>query len=97
MLIIGPKFAFQYCQNQPRYHILLHINGSLRDFYKMTLITDKRTDVWSQDFIISMKNQFRVVGCGLWSGQDCEIKKVWADYEQLLRPVFSLFWGQKKF
>ena len=36
-----------------------------------------------------------ILGCGplvlagLWN------KRVWADYEQLLRPVFSLFWGQK--
>ena len=29
-----------------------------------------------------------VVWAGLWN------KRVWADYEQLLRPVFSLFWGQ---
>ena len=34
LLIIGPNFCFQYCQpaqNQP------HKNGSLRDFYTMTL------------------------------------------------------------
>ena len=38
-----------------------------------------------------------ILGSGLWSGLDCEIKRVWADYEQLLRPVFSLFQGQKIF
>ena len=34
-------FFFQYCQpakNQPKYHILFHKNGSLRDFYIMTLV-----------------------------------------------------------
>ena len=40
-----------------------------------------------------MKNRFWAVGCGLgWA----EGKKVWADYEQLLREVFSTFCGQKK-
>ena len=39
-----------------------------------------------------MKNQFWAVGCGLgWTVK----KKVWADYEQLLRPVFLSFYGQK--
>ena len=39
-----------------------------------------------------MKNRFWAVGCGLgWAVS----KKVWADYEQLLREVFSLFRGQK--
>ena len=34
------------------------------------------------------------VGCGLgWT----VLKKVWADYEQLLREVFSTFCGQKFF
>ena len=40
-----------------------------------------------------MKNQFWAVGCGL--GQTVE-KRGLADYEQLLRPVFSLFRCQKK-
>ena len=40
-----------------------------------------------------MKNQFWAVCCGLgWAVG----KKVWADYEQLLREVFSTFCGQKK-
>ena len=40
-----------------------------------------------------MKNRFWAVGCGLgWA----VVKKVWADYEQLLREVFSTFCGQKK-
>jgi hypothetical protein len=35
-----PKLFFQYCQtaqNQPKSYILIHKNGSLRDFYIMTL------------------------------------------------------------
>ena len=57
------------------------------------LSTDKRTDVWSRDFIIWKINSglWAVVWDGLWN------KRVWADYEQLLRPVFSRFWGQKFF
>ena len=40
-----------------------------------------------------MKNRFWAVGCGLgWAVG----KKVWADYEQLLREVFSTFCGKKK-
>ena len=37
-----------------------------------------------------------ILGCGQWPGLDCGEKRVWVDYEQLLRPVSSLFWGQKK-
>ena len=53
--------------------------------------TDKRTDVWSRYFITWKINSglWAVVWAGLWK------KRVWADYEQLLRPVFSLFRGQK--
>ena len=39
LLIMGPIF-FQYCQpaqNQPKSHILIHKNVSLRDFYIMPL------------------------------------------------------------
>ena len=42
MFIICPIFFFQYCQpaqNQPKSHILFHKNGSLEDFYIMTLCT----------------------------------------------------------
>ena len=43
--------------------------------------------------IYDMKNQFWAVGCVLgWTVK----KKVWADYEQLLREVFSTFCWQKK-
>ena len=38
--------------------------------------------------IYNMKNQFWAVG---WT----VLKKVWADYEQLLREVFLTFCGQK--
>ena len=53
--------------------------------------TDKRTDVWSQDFLIWEINfgLLAVAWAGLWE------KMVWADYEQLLRPVFHFF-GVKK-
>ena len=62
------------------------------DLLNRGLFTDKRTDVWSWDFIHNMKNQFwAVVWAGLWN------KRAWADYEQLLRPVFSLFQGKKNF
>ena len=46
--------------------------------------TDKRTDVWSRDFMIWKINSglWAVVWAGLWN------KRVWADYEQLFRPVF---------
>ena len=55
------------------------------------LSTDKRTDVWSRDFIIWKINSglWAVVWDGLWN------KRVWANYEQLLRPVFQSFYGQK--
>ena len=54
-------------------------------------ITDERTDVWPPDFIIWKIDYWlwAVVWAGLWN------KKVWADYEQLLRPVFLSFYGQK--
>ena len=46
--------------------------------------TDKRTDVWSRDFIIWKINSglWAVVWAGMWN------KRVWANYEQLLKPVF---------
>ena len=54
--------------------------------------TDKRTDVWSRDFMIwrIIFGLWAVAWAGQWE------KRVWADYEQLLRPIFSLFWGQRK-
>ena len=54
-------------------------------------ITDMRTDVWSQVFIKWKFNSglWAVVWDGLWN------KRVWAYYDQLLRPVFLSFYGQK--
>ena len=75
-----------YLKNEKRLIIETNNNWPLH--------TDKRTDVWSRDFIFNMKKdsgQWAVVWAGLWN------KRVWADYEQLLRPVFSLFRGQKNF
>ena len=40
-------------------------------------LTDKRKDAWSQDFI-------SILGCGLWSGLNCETKG--------LGPFMSKFW-----
>ena len=66
---------------------------TLSDNIKNYQSTDKRTDVWSRDFIIWKIDYWlwAVVWTGLWN------KRVWADYEQLLRPFFSLFRGQKIF
>jgi hypothetical protein len=37
-----------------------------------------------------------ILGCGLWAGLGWTVKKkVWADYEQLLWPVFLSFHGQE--
>ena len=53
-------------------------------------LADKRTDVWSRNFMIWKINfePWAVAWAGQWE------KRVWADYEQLLRPIFSLFGGQ---
>ena len=63
----------------------IHFEKATKNRKKSTMkgkgpITDKRTDAsWD------MKNQFWAVGSGLgWTVK----KKVWAHYEQLLRPVF---------
>ena len=43
---------------------------------------------------------FYGTGIEIWAGFGTvgitEKKPIWADYEQLLRPVFSCFHGQKK-
>ena len=43
---------------------------------------------------------FYGTGIEIWAGigpiGNAEKKKIWADYEQLLRVVFSCFQGQKK-
>ena len=53
--------------------------------------TDKRTDVWSRDFIIWEINfgLWADAWAGLWE------KGVWADSEQLFWVFFSIFHGQK--
>ena len=55
--------------------------------------TDKRTDVWSRDIIIWKINSglWAVIWAGLWN------KRVWADYEQLLRAFFFHVLGVKTF
>ena len=61
------------------------------DIIVCLLVTDKRTDVWSRDFIIWKINSglWAVVWAGLgWAGLGCDIKRVWAVYEQLLMLVF---------
>ena len=47
--------------------------------------TDKRTDVWSRDFIIWKINS------GLWSWLDCEIKGSGPIMSNFWGPFFSLF------
>ena len=56
-----------------------------------TYITDKRTDVWSQNFLIWEINfgLWAVAWAGPWE------KGVWADSEQLFWVFFSIFHGQK--
>ena len=56
-----------------------------RDGQSVGHSTDKRTDVGSRDFKIWKINS------GLWAVVWAGKKMVWADYEQLLRPVFSIF------
>ena len=52
---------------------------------------DKETDASWKIFVCNMKNQLWAVACGL----GCE-KNIWADYEQLLRPIFfRVFMGKK--
>ena len=55
--------------------------------------TDKRTDVWTRDFI-PWKINF-----GLWAVAWAELwnKRVSADYEQLFWVVFLIFHGQNFF
>ena len=53
--------------------------------------TDKRTDVWSRDFMIQK------ISFELWPELDCGEKSIWVDYEQLLRPIFFIFWGSRFF
>ena len=54
--------------------------------------TDKRTDVWSRNFLIWKINfgLWAVAWAGLWE------KGVWANSEHHFWVVFSIFHGQKK-
>ena len=67
------------------------LSSWIKERYNAPAATDKRTDVLSLDFIIWKINSglWAVVWAGLWN------KRVWADYEQLLRPVFQFFYVQK--
>ena len=53
--------------------------------------TDKRTDVWSRNFLIWKINfgLWAVAWAGLWE------KGVWADSEQVFWVFFSILHGQK--
>jgi hypothetical protein len=69
---------------------LVHDKRPYFSYFVPSVLTDKTTDVWSRDLMI-WKINFglgAVAWAGLWN------KRVWADYEQLLRPAFSLFRGQ---
>ena len=78
-------------------HILLLFEGKILNrkidlieiLVDIVVITDKRTDVWSRYFMIRKINSglWAVVWAGLWN------RRVWADYEQLLRLVFFTFSG----
>ena len=76
--------------NSPDFRHTMRQNKILTQMVIRVVATDKRTDVWSRDFIVWKINSglWAVVWAGLWN------KRVWADYEQLLRPVFSLFRGK---
>ena len=58
----------------------------------LTCNTDKRTDVWSRNFLIWEIDfgLLAVAWAGPWE------KGVWADSEQLFWVVFSIFHGKKK-
>ena len=72
------------------FHTLAKSEQILPAWYKNT---NKRKDVWSRDFMIWKVNfgLWAVAWAGLWN------KRVWANYEQKLRPVFSVFQSQKNF
>ena len=66
-------------------------NSHYPDKWSCDKTTDKRTDVWSRNFITWKINfgLWAVAWAGLWE------KGVWADSEQLFWVVFSIFRGQK--
>ena len=70
---------------------ILNLMGLLYFFYEGEIPRpiERRLD-W---VFYKTETKIWAVGCGLgWT----VLKKVWADYEQLLREVFSTFCGQKK-
>jgi hypothetical protein len=58
---------------------------------RKTWNTDKRTDVWSRNFMIWKIN------FGLWAWAGLWEKGVWADSEQLFGWFFQFFMGKKFF
>ena len=75
------------------YSVVFKLQNTKHCNSNLVSTTDKRTGVWSRDFMKWKINfgLWAVAWAGLWE------KRVWADYEQLLRPVISLFRGQKNF
>ena len=72
-----------------RHPLMNLVNTTLSQKYGDPRPIERRLD-W-----VFYKTEMKIwaVGCGLgWT----VLKKVWADYEQLLREVFSTFCGQKK-
>ena len=65
----------------------LHLTFSRPQHWTTGPTTDKETDE-SWDIFYNMKNQF---SAGLGSRASSVKKKVWADYEQLLRSLFFMF------
>ena len=60
-------------------------------------LVDKGANHSDQSHYIEVAQGAIFMGLGLILGQLAIMKKNWADYEQLLRPVFSSFQGQKKY
>ena len=77
-------FETYYYQIMTNFLLQSILNKTLHCISLTGIVADRRTYVWSWDFMI-WKNQFWAVGCGLWSGLDCEIK----GSEQIM----SNFWG----
>ena len=74
---------FCWWKYEKNYVVFVYILQGKMEKNGMNITTDKRRDVWSRDFIIWKINSglWAVVLAGLWN------KRVWADYEQLLRSV----------
>ena len=84
-----PKIFFQYCQLallQPKSNILFHKNGSLHNFYIMTLLT-----IWVRQFLWNSIWDFDWIRAG-WQYWEKNLGQLWATFE----GVFSCFQVQKK-